>query len=195
MEQTLLALHFFQLKQILHRDIKPDNILIYSIEDQSQYEVRIADLGLAVFCPNNQPQYMKCGSPGYLAPELFRSEGYSYKADIFSLGSVFFNIITSCYLFQGESKDAMLRRNIECNTEGALEHIRPRVSPQGLHLLASMIQKDPANRPTAKEALNFEWFQCDKTILTNLLMINKFLCAKVFEDIEQHLLNLQNHYY
>ena len=35
MEQTLLALDFFEQKQIVHRDIKPDNILIYSIEDQS----------------------------------------------------------------------------------------------------------------------------------------------------------------
>ena len=92
----------------MHRDIKPDNILIYSIEDSSNYEVRIADLGLVAFCPNNQPQFLKCGSPGYLAPEIFSMEGYSYKADVFSLGSVFFSLLSSCLLFSGEGKEQTL---------------------------------------------------------------------------------------
>ena len=54
MEQALLTLDFFKKKQIVHRDIKPDNILIYNIVDKSHFEVRIADLGLAVFTPDNQ---------------------------------------------------------------------------------------------------------------------------------------------
>ena len=158
MEQTLLALDFFEQKQILHRDIKPDNILVYSIENQSQYEVRIADLGLAAFCPNNQLQYLKCGTPGYLAPELFSNEGYSYKADIFSLGSVFFNLLTSCYLFTGETGNDKLLCNKECDNFGAIEYLRPLVSTKCLDLIVCMIQKDPALRPTAKEALQFQWF-------------------------------------
>ena len=112
----------------MHRDIKPDNILIYSIEDFSKYEVRIADLGLGTFCPNNQPQFLKCGSPGYLAPEVFSQEGYSYKADVFSLGSVFFTLISSCLLFSGDTKEQLLSRNIECDTDPALDQISPLMS-------------------------------------------------------------------
>ncbi len=48
-EQMLLALDFLQRKKVVHRDIKPDNVLINSIEDQSEYEIRIADFGFAVF--------------------------------------------------------------------------------------------------------------------------------------------------
>lgn len=49
MEQLLLVLDFFQKKKIVHRDIKPDNILINSIKDKGKhYEIKVADLGLAI---------------------------------------------------------------------------------------------------------------------------------------------------
>ncbi len=51
MEQALLAMDYFTIKRIVHRDIKLDNILVKSIEDKTEYEVRIADFGLAVFTP------------------------------------------------------------------------------------------------------------------------------------------------
>jgi serine/threonine protein kinase len=49
MEQILLALDYFTIKKIVHRDIKLENILIKSIKDKTEYEVRIADFGLAIF--------------------------------------------------------------------------------------------------------------------------------------------------
>jgi serine/threonine protein kinase len=45
----LLALDFFQHKKIVHRDIKMENILISSVEEKTEYEIRVADFGLAVF--------------------------------------------------------------------------------------------------------------------------------------------------
>jgi serine/threonine protein kinase len=47
-EQILLALDFFQRKKIVHRDIKLENILISSVQDRSEYDIRIADFGLAI---------------------------------------------------------------------------------------------------------------------------------------------------
>ena len=130
-----------------------------------------------------------------MAPEIFSSNGYSYKADIFSLGSVFYNLLTSSYLFTGDSKDELLELNRECDNEEAIENLTPIVSSKCLDLIICMLQKDPAYRPSPREALQFEWFQCDKTILTNLLVINKLLCAKIFEDIENYLLDLHNQHY
>jgi serine/threonine protein kinase len=108
MEQALLALDFFNIKNIVHRDIKLDNILIKSIEDNTEFEVRIADFGLSVFTPKNEMLKQKCGTPGYVAPEVFTGRGYSYKADIFSLGSVFFNLLTGCFLFSGNTPELLL---------------------------------------------------------------------------------------
>ncbi len=52
-EQMLLALDYLQRKKIVHRDLKPDNVLINSIEDNSEFEIRIADFGFAVFTPKD----------------------------------------------------------------------------------------------------------------------------------------------
>lgn len=91
---------------MVHRDIKLDNILIKQIEETTNYEVRVADFGLATFATSGGPLELlthKCGSPGYVAPEIFKKSGYSYKADVFSLGSVFFNLITGRYLFSADN--------------------------------------------------------------------------------------------
>lgn len=61
------------MKSIVHRDIKPDNILIKSIENSTEYEVKVADLGLAAFTINGESLTQKCGTPGYVAPEIFLS--------------------------------------------------------------------------------------------------------------------------
>ena len=95
----------------MHRDIKPDNILIQSVENKSQYEVKLADLGLSAITPHGELLNFKCGSPGYIAPEVFKGSGYSYKADIFSLGAVFFKLITSRPLFSGNSPEEKLFLN------------------------------------------------------------------------------------
>jgi serine/threonine protein kinase len=69
--------------------------------------VKIADFGLSTFGPINTRDKMfeKCGTPCYAAPEILRGEGYTSKCDIFSLGSIFFNLVSGRYLFPGQNKD------------------------------------------------------------------------------------------
>ena len=103
MGQLLLTVDFIHKQGIAHRDIKLDNILISKIEE-NEYVVKIADFGLATFAGVNSPLlFMRCGTPGYTAPEILRGFGYSLNCDIFSLGAVFFNLLSGCYLFAGQS--------------------------------------------------------------------------------------------
>ncbi len=60
-------------------------------------------MGLSAFTPEDELLTHKCGTPGYVAPEIFTKSGYSYKADIFSLGCVFFNLLTGCFVFVADS--------------------------------------------------------------------------------------------
>ena len=72
MYQVFKAIEFCHRNNVIHRDIKLENILISAVEDRSEYEIRIADFGLALFTPNDELVSGKCGSPGYVAPEVFK---------------------------------------------------------------------------------------------------------------------------
>jgi len=80
-------------KRIVHRDLKPENILLNSKED-GVLDVRIADFGLAVELQEEEKLTKKCGTPSYIAPEVLEGNGYDFKADIFSLGSLMYNLTT-----------------------------------------------------------------------------------------------------
>ena len=101
-------------KNIIHRDIKPDNILIM---DRQKLIVQIADLGFACRDDDLQKIKIRCGTPGYVAPELLYKDSATSKVDIFSLGCVFFNLITFGFLFQGRDVKEVINSNMFHNTQ------------------------------------------------------------------------------
>ena len=91
MRNILEGLQYIHNKGIMHRDIKPSNILLTSEENDE--DVKIVDYGLATECNSNQKENKKCGTPGFVAPELFKVKeciNYNEKCDIFSTGVVFY---------------------------------------------------------------------------------------------------------
>ena len=89
--KTILEIHNHH---IIHRDLKPENILMTDSEDLTS--IIIADFGLATFDKTIEKEFVlpKCGTPGFLAPEVIKYKNgnkyYDQKVDIFSLGVVFF---------------------------------------------------------------------------------------------------------
>lgn len=95
-------------KNIIHRDIKTDNILIIDKKDLS---VCITDLGMACLESDEEELQMKCGSPGFVAPEILRNLRATTKADIFSLGCIFFRMLMGYSLFRGNNSKEVLHNN------------------------------------------------------------------------------------
>jgi calcium/calmodulin-dependent protein kinase I len=85
----LSAVEYIHSKGVLHRDIKPENIILKSKGDIK--EVCLADFGLAdYYNPKGDYMFKRCGTPGYVAPELLQDKLYDYKIDIFSVGVLMF---------------------------------------------------------------------------------------------------------
>ena len=80
--------------------MKLSNILLNS-EEYGVLDVRISDYGFGKICMDNELNTSMCGTPSYIAPEMLRGEPYDYRADIFSIGSIMFNLLTGSYLFPG----------------------------------------------------------------------------------------------
>ena len=80
------GLNFLQLKGVIHRDIKLENILLSNDEKPL---VKIADFSLAEFYKNKSLN-TKCGTPGFMAPEIFNRTVYDERVDIFSAGIILY---------------------------------------------------------------------------------------------------------
>lgn len=87
---------------IIHRDVKPSNILIEA-ETKRAY---LADFGLALAEQNLVADYQYAGTPAYMSPEQARGEGHRIdgRSDIFALGAVLYELLTGKRAFRGESR-------------------------------------------------------------------------------------------
>jgi serine/threonine protein kinase len=101
------ALHYAHCKGLVHRDIKPGNILL----DPSG-KPYVADFGLALREENvgQGPKY--AGTPAYMSPEQARSEGHRVdgRSDIFSLGIVFYEVLTGRRPFKADTREELLQQ-------------------------------------------------------------------------------------
>ena len=96
--------------------MKPENLVLTDLNELN--DIKVIDFGLAAKLKNPQEKlYHKCGSPGYVAPEVLNNEGYNCKADIFSAGVIFYVMLTGRSLFQGTNSNSILIENMRCRYE------------------------------------------------------------------------------
>ena len=81
------------------------------------------DFGLTLQMQDkDQLLHDKCGSPGYVAPEVLRQEGYNQQCDIFSAGVILYAILTGKSLFEGTDVNTILVNNRECKFKISQKH-------------------------------------------------------------------------
>lgn len=95
---------------------------------------------------------MRCGSPGYVAPEILNDLGYDCKADIFSAGIILYILLTGKFVFSGRNYKEILLKNKECLVPYPPQYWH-KISSDAKDLVQKMLTKSPDNRLTALEAL------------------------------------------
>jgi serine/threonine protein kinase len=84
--------------------------------DNKELDIRIADFGFSVQL-KDLADIVPCGTPGYVAPEIFQGGKYTYKVDIFSVGCIAYKLLTGNVLFEGSDLDDKIENNRECEIE------------------------------------------------------------------------------
>ena len=139
-----LALEHAHGHGVLHRDVKPENIMI-----STAGQVKLADLGLAKFLQDESritASGIAVGTPHYISPEQARAlADTDHRADIYSLGATLFHMVTGRLPYEGDDGAEVMRRHVfeaVPNPRAA----RPEVSQPMSDFIMKMMAKDPARR-------------------------------------------------
>ncbi len=136
-------------KGIIHRDIKPENFMI-TIDNNNNPIIKLIDFGFATFKPEKDKMIDEfLGTPQYASPEIIYKLGCNEKCDIWAAGIIFFNMITGCEPFKGESLNS-LRNDIKFNKIN-FEYIHDNKLRS---LIEKMLEKDFIKRINTKDAFD-----------------------------------------
>jgi len=145
------ALSHVHRKGVIHRDMKPGNIMILEREGEELF-VKLLDFGLArvqSFTKLTQTGNIM-GSIHYLSPEQFKGEKITSASDIFSFGIVFYELLAGIKPFFGETAIDIMREVLEKDPV-SIKMFRNDVSEDIIDLVMKMMDKEPQKRPDATE--------------------------------------------
>jgi len=144
------ALAYAHEKGVIHRDIKPHNILL-----DADGVPKLVDFGLAKILPGNGANLMASaivGTPGYMAPEQFEAMEVDHRADIYGLGEVLYFMLTADHPFHGKSQQEVMRKHAT-DDYLALRKQRPDIDRRLTDLVETMMSADPEKRNHSAESV------------------------------------------
>ncbi len=140
-DQVAEALDYAHSRGVVHRDVKPANIII-----TADNRVKITDFGIARLDSSNLTQEGQLlGTPNYMSPEQILGKEVDHRADIFSLGVVLYEMLTRHKPFQGENLTVVSHRIVYDRFTPPADYVRD-LQPGVEAILGKALDKDPARR-------------------------------------------------
>ncbi|KAJ0179966.1 hypothetical protein K1T71_004557 [Dendrolimus kikuchii] len=145
--QVLLGVNYIHNLNIIHRDLKAENILLTG---KHGILVKIADFGVSKMLASAKKTSTVIGTPYYLAPELCEGQPYDTKSDVWALGCLLYEMCTHKRAFDSETLVGL----VKAITSGSVHPIDLEVYDRGLQdLIDLMLSVLPDKRPTIKELM------------------------------------------
>jgi len=148
------GLHFLYQQHLIHRDIKPQNLLLSGSSDgdylqslqvpNSSVTLKIADFGSARYLHQSSLAFTVCGSPLYMAPEVLQCLSYDHKSDLWSAGTVLYEMICGKPAFVAETEVELLRQIKRFSGPKIPRSVS--IGEDCLHLLRGLLVVDPKDR-------------------------------------------------
>ena len=114
--QLLIALDYLHSRNIIHRDLKPENIIFK--QQKGVIDIGLVDLGFATFEKDYDKLFKRCGTPGYVAPEVLNDLPYDCKADMYSCGIIFYILFVNKHHWKSPFLRHFLQRHSHQKHEG-----------------------------------------------------------------------------
>ncbi|KAL8563423.1 hypothetical protein ACOMHN_051367 [Nucella lapillus] len=158
MQQIASALKALYEKDVMHRDIKPQNILLTIPKGGNRLTTpptkiifKLADFGFARFLADGMMAKTLCGSPMYMAPEVIMSHKYNSKADVWSVGTILFQCLTGKAPFIAHNPQEL--RDFYCKHVDLKPKIPENTSPDLKDMLLRLLMRDPTKRIGIRELI------------------------------------------
>ncbi|XP_043709849.1 serine/threonine-protein kinase ATG1a isoform X2 [Telopea speciosissima] len=152
MRQLASGLKVLRENNLIHRDLKPQNLLLSTNEETPV--LKIGDFGFARYLTPQGLADTLCGSPLYMAPEIIQNQKYDAKADLWSVGAILFQLVTGKPPFDGNNQFQLFQNILTSNElrfpQGALVELHP----DCVDLCKSLLRQNPVERLTFEEFFN-----------------------------------------
>ncbi|KAM9827673.1 serine/threonine-protein kinase 17A [Neosynchiropus ocellatus] len=156
MRQILEGVSFLHQMNIVHLDLKPQNILLTSCSPLGN--IKIVDFGLSRVVSSQQELREIMGTPEYVAPEILNYEPISTATDMWSIGVLAYVMLTGVSPFLGKDKQETFLNISQLNVSYSEEELQP-LDPAAISFIQSLLHKQPLSRATAEQCLEHPWLQ------------------------------------
>ena len=166
MNQLNNAFKIMKENNIIHRDLKLENILIkYNDEEHKNYTIKLADYGCSKRLDSLLENYCSTyiGTPIYMAPEILNEDKYNFKSDLWSIGIIIYKLFFDKFLFYGER--IAVKNKINKFDNKSIKTGNTKLDD----LLQNLLEKDPEKRLDWDTYLNHPFFKDNNLIIINLI--------------------------